>query len=599
MNEHVFDYCKEYIEGETSPQFAVFLKGEWGCGKTHFINQLIGNYTEESEKIKKSEILYISLFGVSKTEEIDDKIFWQSHPALSSKPIKITAKILSLGLKTFTNLGNEDMNAGNLGINSLQSKKLVIVDDIERATLSPSQIFGYFYEYLYQLGIKIIFIGNEKHIPKKNDFERIKEKTIGIEFLIAPESEIAIASFIDELSLAEEKFEYIKNNCFEAIKILNCDNLRMVRQCLYNLKILFNSLDEEIIEKHGVEISKIFINLFIQKSKCFITDKTQVHEAIVGYEEHSVNYQDYSKRKLENKIPFLFNQLNRYIPINNCWEEIIFNGNYSKELLLTEYEQEKVASVSEQPKKIFLLINGWRNMDKETFLDILTQTDKNFTNGIYLHPGEIIHYSNIMLIFSIWGLIEKTKDDITTLVNDVISKYKTKILVVNDWSMLDMSHAGLSYDISVPGLKEIRDLIKSVSDENRFALAKEGILIEIEKMASNIYEFCKNLTHANGVNNYYKIPVLSLVDIQIFTNNFIALNVSDQVLIISALEERYGKKYTNGESFRQENILDKENLVKFTELYDKSLGNVLNNPQELFKKDVSKRLHDLIKYFEN
>ena len=144
MNDHVLNYCKEYIESNTSPHFAIFIKGEWGCGKTHFIKRIIQQYNEETETIKKSEIMYISLFGIGKTIEIDDLIFWQSHPILSSKAVKVSAKILSLALKFFTNAEKEDMQADNFGISGLQSKKLIIVDDVERTSLSPSQIFGYF-----------------------------------------------------------------------------------------------------------------------------------------------------------------------------------------------------------------------------------------------------------------------------------------------------------------------------------------------------------------------------------------------------------------------------------------------------------------------
>ena len=40
MNEHIENYCIDYIESEFNPQFAILIKGEWGCGKTYFINKL-------------------------------------------------------------------------------------------------------------------------------------------------------------------------------------------------------------------------------------------------------------------------------------------------------------------------------------------------------------------------------------------------------------------------------------------------------------------------------------------------------------------------------------------------------------------------------
>lgn len=252
MNKHIENYCVEYIESKNSPQFAVFLKGEWGCGKTHFIKRIIDRYTENSDKIKKHEILYLSIFGVNKTDEIDERIFQKLHPILSSTQFKyVTAFVraaLKLGINIdfnhdgksdgIINLGGIDSKKGRkLRINDI-TKKLIVVDDIERANLEPSQIFGYFSEYLYQLNTKIIFVGNEEHIAYKNEEQRkkyfqIKEKTIGVEFLIRPESNFAINTFIEELTLVgDTDLDYVKDNCMKVLGILNCNNLRIIRVCL-------------------------------------------------------------------------------------------------------------------------------------------------------------------------------------------------------------------------------------------------------------------------------------------------------------------------------------------------------------------------------
>ena len=163
MNEHIESYCKEYLESENSPNFAVFLKGEWGCGKTYFINKIIEKYTDCSGNLKKNEILYLSLFGVEQKSDIDDLIFQKIHPILSSKQFKIASAIIRSALKFGYNFdynkdGKSDgsLTFGGFSANKKKkiylkdlSKKVIIVDDIERTSLSPFQIFGYFSEYLY------------------------------------------------------------------------------------------------------------------------------------------------------------------------------------------------------------------------------------------------------------------------------------------------------------------------------------------------------------------------------------------------------------------------------------------------------------------
>ena len=38
MNENIVNFLNGYLENP-DPQYAVFLKGNWGCGKTFFINE--------------------------------------------------------------------------------------------------------------------------------------------------------------------------------------------------------------------------------------------------------------------------------------------------------------------------------------------------------------------------------------------------------------------------------------------------------------------------------------------------------------------------------------------------------------------------------
>jgi hypothetical protein len=32
MNEHIHQYCLDYIKTKTKPEFGILIKGSWGCG---------------------------------------------------------------------------------------------------------------------------------------------------------------------------------------------------------------------------------------------------------------------------------------------------------------------------------------------------------------------------------------------------------------------------------------------------------------------------------------------------------------------------------------------------------------------------------------
>ncbi|MEO1673560.1 MAG: P-loop NTPase fold protein, partial [Cyanobacteria bacterium J06631_2] len=39
LNQHIEEYLDYYFSLSYPPGFAILLKGEWGCGKTWFINK--------------------------------------------------------------------------------------------------------------------------------------------------------------------------------------------------------------------------------------------------------------------------------------------------------------------------------------------------------------------------------------------------------------------------------------------------------------------------------------------------------------------------------------------------------------------------------
>ncbi|MEC4817740.1 MAG: P-loop NTPase fold protein, partial [Scytonema sp. PMC 1069.18] len=94
INSHIETYLDYFCGLSHAPGFAVLLKGQWGCGKTWFINRY-----REKPKTNNQKFLYVSLYGMTSFSEIEDTFFQQLHPVLSSKGMAITAKIFKGFLK--------------------------------------------------------------------------------------------------------------------------------------------------------------------------------------------------------------------------------------------------------------------------------------------------------------------------------------------------------------------------------------------------------------------------------------------------------------------------------------------------------------------
>ncbi|MEE1346003.1 MAG: P-loop NTPase fold protein [Segatella copri] len=68
MSKQIFDFLNEYAK-LPSPQYAVLLRGKWGCGKTYFVKNWLAEF-DKSNKLPANEnsieltLIYVSLFGM-------------------------------------------------------------------------------------------------------------------------------------------------------------------------------------------------------------------------------------------------------------------------------------------------------------------------------------------------------------------------------------------------------------------------------------------------------------------------------------------------------------------------------------------------------
>ena len=91
-NQNIIEYLEWYTSEDCKLNFAIMLSGSWGSGKTHFIKNEFIN--KDSEKY-----IYISLNGVSSTDEIDSLLIQSIHPIFNNTGSKIAFKFANKLLK--------------------------------------------------------------------------------------------------------------------------------------------------------------------------------------------------------------------------------------------------------------------------------------------------------------------------------------------------------------------------------------------------------------------------------------------------------------------------------------------------------------------
>lgn len=286
-NQHIIDYLDNYFNMDSPPYYAVLLSGEWGCGKTWLIRniiesynkdkgspktwlirKIIENYNKDKGSSKKNEhIIYISLFGMKDITEINLAIFQQISPVFSAANnyagmIGAIAGSVSMHGASINLDGKNAEGLAQKAINKLvksSSKKIIVFDDLERSTIDKKEMFGYINRFVEQEGRKIVILANDEELFKNsnkkidnNDISdlRYKEKIIGATLRVESCFQDAFQEFIKLITNKETKKilqEYKKTITYVHSKV-GRNNLRSLRQAIILFPDFINKFPKGMID---------------------------------------------------------------------------------------------------------------------------------------------------------------------------------------------------------------------------------------------------------------------------------------------------------------------------------------------------------------
>lgn len=264
MNELISKYLSDYMHNP-DPQYAVMLKGEWGCGKSFFVNKWIKEYKPAGKK-NSIKPIYVSLYGLKDTSQITESIDRVLHPLLYSKGAKLTKRLLKIAgkvvLKTSFDVnknGSKDisLDATLDSLSILLSKdikilgnKLIIFDDLERCLIDMKLLLGYINSFVEHGACHVILVGDETRVVSrwKKTLIEFKEKTVGREFKIMPDVAGAISCFLNGNIHSDKWLQDQKSLITDIFQATECNNLRILRQCLYDFNGLYAEVRDSIEE---------------------------------------------------------------------------------------------------------------------------------------------------------------------------------------------------------------------------------------------------------------------------------------------------------------------------------------------------------------
>jgi hypothetical protein len=277
-NAQVVAFCTTFARRPT-PGLAVMLYGEWGCGKTWFLeHRLIPSIRGGKEG---QPCLYVSLNGLATKDEIQAKIFQaiaavaaegKSGPGFIKAAIDKGSRLIAKtadsmdhwavgGVKLLASMAAE--SAAKVYFD--KERPVIVFDDFERCSVPDEELLGLLNHYVEHLSLPVIVVCNLVEKLRKADaqsgggaagggFARVLEKVIGWQLAVKPEVESFLTHQVEEVRGPTTKafLKPLIPLLMGMAEKLERVNLRSLRLALYH----FASLDAVMVEAIGVEKAK-------------------------------------------------------------------------------------------------------------------------------------------------------------------------------------------------------------------------------------------------------------------------------------------------------------------------------------------------------
>lgn len=594
MNENIVNFLNGYMMNP-DPQYAVLLKGKWGCGKTHFSNHWIDAYKGNPTTEQVLESIYVSLYGLSDTKQITTAINRVICPILygkAAKAGKVLAKIASaMVLKHEVDLnydGISDLSI-NIGIDSLSkfksndslanSKKLLIFDDLERCDIPMKKLLGYLNFFVEQCNCHLIVIGDEDKIAEgenKKIFGEFKEKTIGREFEIATDIHSALDTFVNQTP----KNDFVVGHQEQIEKFFamtECDNLRILRQALWD----FARFEESMT---GFSEDERYENIMIHVLGTYIISYCEYrgknHQLFDAWIQYAIKGQQFDKEKIENlksQLGYLHQRYNNVCQRLSNYQTFkiefvervlleLNTGNSIKDYVGKEY----FAPIAEV--RSWARINEVYAMSNKEFISFYRTLIDDIC-GIQVTSMKNLGYAIAYLVYLDSRAIKEFDEKDFNNICEALPKYWEAFQ--DEESVYDARMAfsrGVNSYMTTEKLKRLPEICAKFNEEyeNRLKMSKNLMTRTLEELSdSNVDELCTLNKQALPDHSctYDMVSIFNHVDMDKLMDNL--LNLSNESLnsFTHFIRDRYYLSYNMSDWIHETND-DIKPLEKLKEKVD-------------------------------
>lgn len=492
-NKELTTYLDEYLKMD-KPQFAVMISGKWGCGKTYYIEKRIEEWAKKKERTDSESVvlkpIYVSVNGLNSVSTVVRKIKTALHPILYSKGAKVAKKIafgvMSIAVKSSIDIDGDGTGEelGNLldaeGIleifmsdsAAVKGNKVLVLDDIERSKIPLDELFGFVNGIVEHSNSKVILVCDENKLievaKKENlavEYKDFKEKLVGQTFLLEADYAGITREFID--ASGNILLRNNRNLITELFIASKCENLRLLRHCLIDIRRFFEQLPKSIEDNPNYDsfvtnvvayltiasLEDRFGNNYIEYCQSFSLseeDKKLVHEVSVKYngllESHELYNSVYT-------IPFKY--LVAFVRTG-----FLISPDY----LVSECRMLRSRNLSNWEK-----LWNCSQLSNDEFINLLETEKRRFYNKELGYAFEVVHLAGILLSLERRGLVKLSR-------KNVIRTAKSNIKAISEKYPDDTVRNHLNsqgYEFHEHNTDEMREIVSYLGELNHKRIKKQ------------------------------------------------------------------------------------------------------------------------------
>ena len=607
MNKNIENFLNEYMINP-DPQYAVFLKGNWGCGKTFFVNNWLNSY---KKKIPEEQILkpvMVSLYGLSEIKQITAAINKALYPILCGRAAKV-GKTLTKFLSAIVLKHEVDVDKDSnfdfeieLGLdsvlllfcsedNSVKKGKLLIFDDIERCEMPMKRLMGYLNYFVELCHSHLIIIGDERKMTdeQKIIFSDFKEKTIGREFEISTNVRSAIENFTEQ----EPTSEFIRKHITTIEKVFSmtdCQNLRILRQALWD----FGRFEETMIEfSKESKYEHVILHILGSYIISYCEYRGENHDLLDKWVKYNCNWETTNKDEINKLKQQLGNLCQRY---NNSLISTYQTFNISLvEKIITELNTG--ISIKNFAERFFapdvenpcIKINDSFSMDNETFLEFYNKLIDDICN-LKIKGFRNLGYALTYLFSLDFHKIKEINETDFNRLRDVLPNYLLNITTAENLYFANLEFKrGVNSYMTNDNIERLSIICSTFYNEceRRIMASKNIMTLTLENLkdsnVKDLFDINKKALPDHSC-TYEMVAIFNSVDISLLFENLGKLNNASLQTFNSFIRERYKLSHRMGNWISNTN----DDIKPLQELKEKIDSYILN--EQLMRKEAFRRI---------